>query len=111
MSGARSGGGYGEGSVASDGRSDPMPQQLVRGKTTQTAEDDGEDEDAELLEQWRGPGAGERWHRGTGGVFWGAGGGGCPPERALTARATTPAATPCGRRTKSPDAGGRRTCP
>ncbi len=69
MSGARSGGGYGEGSVASDGRSDPMPQQLVRGKTTQTAEDDGEDEDAELLEQWRARVWRNRWHGEHGGLL------------------------------------------
>ena len=69
MSGARSGGGNGEGGVTSDGGSDPVPQQLVRGETTQTAEDHGDDEHAELLEQgpaqdWR-----NRWHGEHGGLL------------------------------------------
>jgi len=62
MRGACSGGGYGEGGVTSDAGSDPVPQQLVRGETTQTADDHGDDEDAELLEQWPAQVWRNRWH-------------------------------------------------
>ena len=62
MSGARSGGGHGESSVASDGGGDRVSQELVRRETAQTAEDHGEDENAELLEQWPARVWRNSWH-------------------------------------------------
>ncbi len=69
MSGARTGGGHSESSVVGYGASDPVSQQLVRRETAQTADDHGDDEDAEFLERWPARVWRNRWHGEHDGVW------------------------------------------